>query len=291
MEKTNEKRNLMKRIMLMLCAAVVAISTVLGNGITEVKAASKTKTVFNVYSYNQATSKKVKLDLTGNGKKDVVKFVAHMYGSEQIDKFSIEVNGKQQTFKFKDFVYGVTAKYVKISSKRVFLMLETIGNSDLNEVSAIYKYDQKSKKLKKVLSLESEYESWATPQSGACHIYTDKITSVKNKLKVNYSGQIVAVGLVKWTKTYRYNGSKFVAEKSSVSVKGEKSYIACKSIPVSTSVKSSNTKFYIPNGGKVKIKKICKYKNQYYLLVSYNGKKGWMKGDTSDCFKGVQLFG
>ena len=38
MEKTNEKRNLMKRIMLMLCAAVVAISTVLGSGVTEVQA-------------------------------------------------------------------------------------------------------------------------------------------------------------------------------------------------------------------------------------------------------------
>ena len=41
MEKTNEKRNLMKRIMLMLCAAVVAISTVLGSGVTEVQAATK----------------------------------------------------------------------------------------------------------------------------------------------------------------------------------------------------------------------------------------------------------
>ena len=38
MEKTNEKRNRMKRIMLMLCAAVVAISTVLGSGVTEVQA-------------------------------------------------------------------------------------------------------------------------------------------------------------------------------------------------------------------------------------------------------------
>ena len=40
MEKTNEKRNLMKRIMLMLCAAVVAISTVLGSGVTETQAAT-----------------------------------------------------------------------------------------------------------------------------------------------------------------------------------------------------------------------------------------------------------
>lgn len=49
MEKTNEKRNLMKRIMLMLCAAVVAISTVLGSGVTEVQAASKAKKAMAAY--------------------------------------------------------------------------------------------------------------------------------------------------------------------------------------------------------------------------------------------------
>ena len=50
MEKTNEKRNLMKRIMLMLCAAVVEISTVLGSGVTEVQAASKDKKAMAAYA-------------------------------------------------------------------------------------------------------------------------------------------------------------------------------------------------------------------------------------------------
>ena len=49
MEKTNEKRNMLKRIMLMLCAAVVAISTVLGSGVTEVQAASKAKKAMAAY--------------------------------------------------------------------------------------------------------------------------------------------------------------------------------------------------------------------------------------------------
>ena len=40
MEKTNEKRNMLRRIMLMLCAVVVAISTVLGSGVTETQAAT-----------------------------------------------------------------------------------------------------------------------------------------------------------------------------------------------------------------------------------------------------------
>ena len=49
MEKTNEKRNMLKRIMLMLCAAVVAISTVLGSDVTEVQAASKAKKAMAAY--------------------------------------------------------------------------------------------------------------------------------------------------------------------------------------------------------------------------------------------------
>ena len=40
MEKTNEKRNMLMRIMLMLCAVVVVISTVLGSCVTETQAAT-----------------------------------------------------------------------------------------------------------------------------------------------------------------------------------------------------------------------------------------------------------
>lgn len=50
MKQTNEKRNLIKRIMLILCAAVVAISTVLGSGATEVQAASKAKKAMAAYA-------------------------------------------------------------------------------------------------------------------------------------------------------------------------------------------------------------------------------------------------
>ena len=50
MEKTNEKRNMMKRIMMMLCAVVVAFSTVLGSGATEVQAASKAKKAMAAYA-------------------------------------------------------------------------------------------------------------------------------------------------------------------------------------------------------------------------------------------------
>ena len=50
MKETNGKRNFMKKLMLMLCAAVVAISTVLGSGATEVQAASKAKKAMAAYA-------------------------------------------------------------------------------------------------------------------------------------------------------------------------------------------------------------------------------------------------
>ena len=70
MEKTNEKRNLMKRIMLMLCAAVVAISTVLGSGVTETQAATlsghglskKEKKEFTRILKKEAKKKKITVD-------------------------------------------------------------------------------------------------------------------------------------------------------------------------------------------------------------------------------------
>ena len=70
MERTNEKRNMPKRIMLMLCAVVVVISTVLGSGVTETQAATlsghglskKEKKEFTRILKNEAKKKKITVD-------------------------------------------------------------------------------------------------------------------------------------------------------------------------------------------------------------------------------------
>ena len=81
MEKTNEKRNLMKRIVLMLCAAVVAISTVLGSGVTETQAATLS---------GHGLSKKEKKEFTRILKKEAKKKEItgdnHSYATEWTDK-------------------------------------------------------------------------------------------------------------------------------------------------------------------------------------------------------------
>ena len=85
MEKTNEKRNLMKRIVLMLCAAVVAISTVLGSGVTETQAATLS---------GHGLSKKEKKEFTRILKKEAKKKEItgdnHSYATEWEKGFQIK---------------------------------------------------------------------------------------------------------------------------------------------------------------------------------------------------------
>lgn len=50
MKETNKKRNIIKRIILMLCVAVIAVSTILGSGTAEVQAASKVQKAKAAYA-------------------------------------------------------------------------------------------------------------------------------------------------------------------------------------------------------------------------------------------------
>ena len=103
MEKTNEKRNLMKRIMLMLCAAVVAISTVLGSGVTETQAATlsghglskKEKKEFTRILKNEAKKKKITLDNYSYATEWTYKGLRIKKGYAGYDSYSIQkINGK-----------------------------------------------------------------------------------------------------------------------------------------------------------------------------------------------------
>ena len=103
MEKTNEKRNLMKRIMLMLCAAVVAISTVLGSGVTETQAATlsghglskKEKKEFTRILKKEAKKKEITLDNLSYATEWTDKGFQIKKGYAGYDSYSIQkINGK-----------------------------------------------------------------------------------------------------------------------------------------------------------------------------------------------------
>ena len=103
MEKTNEKRNLMKRIMLMLCAAVVAISTVLGSGVTETQAATlsghglskKEKKEFTRILKKEAKKKEITGDNRSYATEWTDKGLRIKKGYAGYDSYSIQkINGK-----------------------------------------------------------------------------------------------------------------------------------------------------------------------------------------------------
>ena len=103
MEKTNEKRNLMKRIMLMLCAAVVAISTVLGSGVTETQAATlsghglskKEKKEFTRILKKEAKKKEITGDNLSYATEWTDKGLRIKKGYAGYDSYSIQkINGK-----------------------------------------------------------------------------------------------------------------------------------------------------------------------------------------------------
>ena len=103
MEKTNEKRNLMKRIVLMLCAAVVAISTVLGSGVTETQAATlsghglskKEKKEFTRILKNEAKKKEITGDNLSYATEWTDKGFQIKKGYAGYDSYSIQkINGK-----------------------------------------------------------------------------------------------------------------------------------------------------------------------------------------------------
>lgn len=236
------------------------------------------------------------IDITGDGKKDTIKFHSKMKCVDWIDTFSISVNGKKafSANKKYDFIYRVT--YLRQSSKNIFLYIESHGNNYDSAVSAVYKYDRKTKKLVKVLTLESQEEN-STQWLGATHI--GSVVSInKGKLKVTYDGQLDAFGQVKWTKTYTYNGKKFVEDRAAVAATGKKYYMPlfpkAGEVPVFEDLKGTQFFKLVP-GKKVKILKVCKYKKAgtygYYVLVSQGTKTGWIWSGYTDIFKNVLLCG
>ena len=103
MEKTNEKRNMLKRIMLMLCAVVVVISTVLGSCVTETQAATlsghglskKEKKEFTRILKKEAKKKEITEDNRSYATEWTDKGLRIKKGYAGYDSYSIQkINGK-----------------------------------------------------------------------------------------------------------------------------------------------------------------------------------------------------
>ena len=152
MEKTNEKRNMLRRIMLMLCAAVVAISTVLGSGVTEVQAASKAKKAMAAYakylqdgSHWNMDGKMTSfglIDVNRDGIKELVVYDESTYSTSLIGY----VSGKTKQLGW--CMRGEIKIYPK---KKIFALYDSAGGGIY--ATLYYKYD--GKKVKELTRYES----------------------------------------------------------------------------------------------------------------------------------------
>ena len=155
MEKTNEKRNMLKRIMLMLCAAVVAISTVLGSGVTEVQAASKAKKAMDAYakylqdgSHWNMDGKMTSfglIDVNRDGIKELVVYDESTYSTSLIGY----VSGKTKQLGW--CMRGEIKIYPK---KKIFALYDSAGGGIY--ATLYYKYD--GKKAQRLALYNVEYD-------------------------------------------------------------------------------------------------------------------------------------
>lgn len=128
MEKTNEKRNLLKRIMLMLCAAVIVISTVLGSGATEVQAATK---------------------VSSNQKKQVKKYINHYLKSYL--EYGAYLDWNPKTIKFDDkrktdiVIYTLEFKNETFQSQ--YVDNDKVRDKYGSYAGGVYKYSKKAKSI------------------------------------------------------------------------------------------------------------------------------------------------
>ena len=128
MEKTNEKRNMMKRIMMMLCAVVVAISTVLGSGVTEVQAATK---------------------VSSSQKKQVKKYINHYLKSYL--EYGVYLDWNSKTLKFNDkrktdiAIYNLAFKDETFQSQ--YVDNDTVRDKYGSYAGGVYKYSKKAKSV------------------------------------------------------------------------------------------------------------------------------------------------
>lgn len=275
------------KIITIMTLIIVSIIVFWPGNAEEVQASTKV-----LYDSNKnGISGTKKVDLTGDGKKETVKFLVQMEEEgSYIEKFTIKINGKK-AFTRKYAGYSVAVNYIKLSSNTQFLWIRDYGDNYDSGINGLYRYQKSNHKLKKVLEFDSI--DW---KEGVSHIYTDVGKTTKSTVKVSYYGQMQATGYISWDCTYQFKNGKFALKSSVSSVKNGNYgknlvYTANQSLTFYKGVKMKKKAFSVQAGDQVTLKKIKVYKNAYYLQFQKGKKKGWIKANQMNIFEGVQLAG
>ena len=180
MGETREKSNLWKKIVLMMCTVVVTITTVLGSGMTEVQATSKTKLVMSAYAKylyeanwndNGKYTTFVLLDANNDGVKELVVYDDSIYWFYVYGYVSGKV---------KYLGYSMRGDIEFYPKKKIF-SCDNSPTAGFNS-TVYYKYD--GKKVKEIAGYSEEYEGVGGTFLGSRYeIGGKKVTKKKSKIK------------------------------------------------------------------------------------------------------------
>ena len=244
------------------------------------------------------SKKSCQIDLDGDGKKEKLTL---KWKSDSVAKAKLYVNGKKAlTLKDPIWVYDIGIDYIKMSKSNIFIRCYTSGDSDIVGSDYFYRYDKKSKKMRKAAKLLDVNENGSST----------KIKSVTgSKVKVTYCHRLDVVGHVLWTATYVVKDGKLKRQQSASKAKCayttkygdsdgygkllEKNQYKAKYELLFYTDDSMRTVAYNVKANEIVILKQVKYvKGKWYVRFDKDGKPGWtnLEGYGSrEIFYGTQV--
>jgi len=246
--------------------------------------AAEVKTVGN-YMQKDVTYKR---DITGDNKKDTIKFdlVKPSKNSYEVYKLNVYVNGKKALTINPAHEYpSFSVKYIKMSKTKKFLQIYATGDNDYPILNGIYKYNNKTKKLVRVLNL-NKYPLEA-------HGVTSATSS---QIKVKFMGQPAETGWIECKFTFTYKNGSFKLKSNTTTVKSlfaksgysydpdgygkyfkENKFKTSKKLKFYTTTSLKKVSFTAKKGTVLKLKKIKMVNSKVYLQFQYGNKTGWRK--------------
>lgn len=263
-------------------AGLVCMAFVLIISAIPAKAATVTKELDYVTG-----SHTINRDINGDNKKDQITVNVAKNSYDMVNSIKVSVNGKSALTISKNSgsYYGASVYYIKMSKSKEFLQIIGLGDNDWRAVNAIYQYNKKTGKLKRVLELASGLSSAG-----------NVVKATSKSIQIGHSYQTPETGWVNWKYTYTFKNGQFKLKSSTAAVKSslttydngdgytkyfkKNKFKAMKSLTFYTSTSQKKKAFTAKKGNVLTLKKIKVSGKKVYMQFQLGKKTGWKKVDN-----------
>lgn len=267
--------------------------------VASVNAASKPKALPSV---SGKSNKTVKIDMTGNGKKNTVKLITTPDPEDNsfAHSFKITVDGKT-ALSMKNIdkysAFDITPYYMKLDKNNILLQITFTTYNDYLSYNKIYKYNKKTGKLDAVKSLNDGMSR-------------EVVSYTADSITIYNSYQSSLTGWGNWKYTYKYSGGTMKLKSRTADYKcgigygqledgydeyfKKGQYLPSRDLTFYTTKDCTEEAFTAHDGDILTVKRI--YTNTYsdvrYSFVNSEGVEGWIKVpedeyDVTSWFYGV----